>query len=330
MDDNRVKPRSSLTDRRQFIGIMAGAAAMAGGAARAEEGCETARNTLTLPETAQFDLVSKVNGRAYRLRVAKPLVPAQRDGYPTLFVFDGDAYFGLLADSTRNLSVIGREIAAPLVVAIGYPDDDPTAWHTRRLKDLTPAPPVDDSPMLETFDSGEFGGVDSFLDTIAGEAWDLLGAHYTIDAQRRTVFGHSLGGLAVLHALLERPGMFHGHIAISPTIYWADQTVLSNLAAFARKVRAGDVAPRVYIGVGELEDSLRLENIPPAMHAARRKQAARERMIERAETFARRLQAIEGPAGYKVRFDILAGESHVSAPYSALRPALHLTLPRTS
>lgn len=46
-----------------------------------------------LPGTVQFDMVSKITGRSYRIYVSKPQDPTPPGGFPVLYVLDGDAFF---------------------------------------------------------------------------------------------------------------------------------------------------------------------------------------------------------------------------------------------
>jgi predicted alpha/beta superfamily hydrolase len=42
----------------------------------------------------------------------------------------------------------------------------------------------------------------------------------------RVLVGHSLGGLFAVYALMTRPDVFQGYIAISPALWWDDQSLV--------------------------------------------------------------------------------------------------------
>jgi len=77
-------------------------------------------------------------------------------------------------------------------------------------------------------------------------------------------FGHSLGGLFGVHALLSEPPVFDDYIISSPSLWWDDHMPFAWEATWAAD--HGDLAARVYLGIGALEtdEGRRLEatNLP--------------------------------------------------------------------
>lgn len=149
---------------------------------------------------------------------------------------------------------------------------------------------------------------------------------YPVDPSDRSLFGHSAGGLLVLHTMFNRPETFRSYVAASPSILWNDRAVLDSEPAFAAKVRAGAVAPRVLITVGSLEQSTDnlptpLESIAPDWspeEAAERVRAAR--MVDNARELAERLSVLSESTGIETEFVIFEGETHASVvPASVCR-----------
>ena len=68
-----------------------------------------------------------------------------------------------------------------------------------------------------------------------------------VDATNQALYGHSLGGLAVVHALFTEPKAFRSFIASSPSLWWDGNAVLEDEAGFGAEVRAGKIAPRILI-----------------------------------------------------------------------------------
>ncbi|MEM7728487.1 MAG: alpha/beta hydrolase-fold protein [Pseudomonadota bacterium] len=276
-----------------------------------------------LVNTSQIDLVASGTGRAYRLRIAQPTPPEPDGGRPVLFVLDGDAYFGLATDLCRNLGGLGREIDEPIVAAIGYPDEDPNAWHSKRALDYTPTAPAPDNPMLGFTDPSDYGGLSGFLDMIEQDALPAL-ERVGVVPSKLAVFGHSFGALAVMTALIERPALFGGLIAVSPTVYYNNDAMLDALDTLQARLEATDASPRVHVSVGALESTFDPNTLPPAMHEARKAWMVREAMVEKARRLA---DTLEGLPGLASDFMVVPDETHVGAPYAALPHALRFVLP---
>jgi predicted alpha/beta superfamily hydrolase len=200
-------------------------------------------------------------------------------------------------------------VAPGVVVGIGYPVDGPYDL-ARRTLDYTP--PADPALLGERPDGGawsETGGADAFLDVLEGEVMPLVAGLAPVDAARPALFGHSLGGLCALHALLTRPTAFARIVAVSPSLWWNGGALLRAVGA-----RAPSPAPRVMIAVGGEEEPPEAPGEHP--HAARRRA---HRLVSNARAFAEALPA--------EAFLILHGENHGSAVHAAIGPALRFALP---
>jgi predicted alpha/beta superfamily hydrolase len=276
-----------------------------------------------------IDLHSRANGRDYRLTVWQPPVAVPPQGLPVLWLLDGPGYNGLAVDSIRNRGVIGSEIEAAIVVAIGYPDQSIPIWMARRFSDFTPtAAAVGDIGA----DQPECGGLEGFLDTLQHDAFDAVAREFPIDPTRGALVGHSLGGLAVIHALFTRPTMFESFLAISPSIWWNRRVVLTHEQAFAAQVQSRSVAPRVFIGVGSREQTPPAR-VPPGFGGTLediKLNVARSRMVDEARELAMRLQSLAGAPAFTVRWSLGADESHLTIPFMAFRPALDLAFARAT
>ncbi|MBS0411888.1 MAG: alpha/beta hydrolase [Proteobacteria bacterium] len=274
----------------------------------------------------QFDLVSDVTGRSYRVQVALPLVPPPQGGYAVLYVIDADLNFAATATAARLRALIG-ELAPAVVVGIGYPEaehDFPTCL-IRRTRDLTPTvgnPAMWDSinRQLGGLEVDGFGEAEGFLDMIAREIAPRIAKIAPVATGRDILFGHSLGGLLVIHALFNHPNRFHTFLSLSPSLWWDGEAVLADEPAFSRQVASGATAPAVFIGVGALEQSP--EQIP-RMPAEEVLQAA---MVDRARDLGERLRALPGRAGYRAQVEVFAGQSHMAVVLTAMNSLLDFAL----
>lgn len=269
-----------------------------------------------------------------------------------LYVLDGDLYFGSAVEAVR---VYAPEVA---VVGVGYPKDESyikgvlerhshipayisdqpasrTIAYLERLYDLTL--PASDEVLASDFDktirirAGDVGGLDAFLKVLETEIKPRIAELAPIDSSNQAIFGHSAGGLAVLHALFVAPGGFRSFIAASPSIWWSRKAVLAGEAQFSAAVRAGAAAPRILMTMGGEEET------PDPKYAAKfgldlAEEAARlhkHRMVENARELTARLRALRGSGAFEVEeYAIFPRQRHNIAAWPALGRAVSFAFPR--
>ena len=97
------------------------------------------------------------------------------------------------------------------------------------------------------------GGREAFLAMIADELLPELARRYRIDRGDMTIYGHSLGGLFVVHALLSRPHLFARYVASDPSVWWNAGESQREAMAFAAGVTAsgGAVRPRIQVMIAQ-------------------------------------------------------------------------------
>ncbi|AWK88295.1 alpha/beta hydrolase [Azospirillum thermophilum] len=272
---------------------------------------------VTLPRTVQWEMAAGGDpSRPYRIFAAWPETPPPPEGWPVLYLLDGNSIFGTAAEAMRVVGGHGAAVGIPpaLVVAIGYPTD--TAFdQPRRARDYTP--PADGAPPGT-------GGADAFLAFIEEELKPEVGGRFRIDRGRQTLFGHSYGGLFVLHALFTRCEAFQRYVAASPSIWWHDKAVLAEERRFAEAVPPAAATRSLLVTVGENElQAPPGEPVDPAREERRRK----ARMVENARELAERLAGL-GPRGPAVGFVSFAGENHGSVIPAAVSRAVAVAIRR--
>jgi len=230
-----------------------------------------------------------------------------------LYVLDGNAAFPV-ASFLARVFASRREVTGhppAVVVGVGYPDTQDFNLPARRRDytlvkgQVTPQSPT--------------GGADLFLDFIEQDVKPLLASLYPVDPQQQWLFGHSFGGLLVTHALFTRPTRFSTFIASSPSLWWQDKLVLTELPDLQR-VKPGKI-PRVQISVGALEDSKPKGNYPPDMLATK----AQRPMVSEARNLASTLKQLPG-WGDKVTYYELQGEDHGPAWLPAMTRGMQFFL----
>ena len=204
-----------------------------------------------LPETRIFDIEGS-DGGIWRLFVHVPPGDAPPDGWPLLVASDGNTMIGTAVDALRVQAAypMGTDVQPGVILAIGYPGDgayDPL----RRSFDLSPPPGRSYPPFSENGPPVLTGGADRFLHFIEHEAMAFLETLAPIDPLRRTLFGHSFGGLFALYALFAGCPTFSLYVAASPSIYWEDRLLLNGEILFAASPPKRDLV--VHLSAGEYE-----------------------------------------------------------------------------
>ncbi|MEL1263014.1 alpha/beta hydrolase [Pseudoxanthomonas putridarboris] len=272
---------------------------------------------LAVPDAQQFDLTASASQRTYRVFVGLPSKPAPAAGYGVLYVMDGNAMFLTALESVRALERrpdVPKDLAT-IVVGIGYPDGVDIG--TERTLDLTPA--GSGSPRIQA----PSGGADAFLAFIERDLKPKVASMAKIDPDRQGIFGHSFGGLFVLHALANRPQAFQSYMAASPSVWFADPAIRDALAAMVEKGAPGDRAPRLLVTAGEYE-----QTPSPSMrahpHAERMMGVLRERrQVDSARGI---VELVARAAGVEARFDEIAGEDHGTVIPAAIGRAVSFML----
>ncbi|TBV08566.1 alpha/beta hydrolase [Phytopseudomonas dryadis] len=262
--------------------------------------------TASLPLAEERELHSQHTGREYRIYLSVPPGQPPAQGYPVIYVLDGNLLFPALLPQSRmfqpNAFRGGRE---PVVlVGIGYPTDE--AFDVQaRAEDYTP-PAAD---MGDTGDrlSSRHGGAERFLAFIENELKPLVEARYPIDRGRQTLFGHSYGGLFTVYTLLSRPQAFQRYLASSPSLWWKQRYIFSLLPAAkgARSLRSGE--PRLLLSVGDGEQPAG----DPARQDERLLHQARRRIVDN----ARDLDAALTRLGFVSELRIQAHGDHASTAF---------------
>lgn len=319
---------------------------------RGKERVSVVARPVTIANAEQMEFRSKVNGRRYSISVALPFAKPPERGFPVLYVLDGYCYFGSAVEAVRARS---PEV---VVVGIGYPDDSSyvesvlarhrplphwltneppfnTAVTFERMYDLSL--PASDEALAADLVPGfvltgkDVGGLNDFLKTIEAEVKPRVASRTMIDRGNQAIFGHSLAGLAVVHALFVEPHAFRSFIAASPAIWWNRKAVLEQEGRFCEAVRAGTAAPRVLLTMGSEEGT------PDAKVAAQLGMdfaqfgalLRKHRMVENARELTERLKTLRGSAEFEVEeYALFAKQDHGMSPWPALGRAVSFAFPQ--
>lgn len=275
-------------------------------------------------ERAEQWTVRSKAGRIFEVSLARPSGAAPAQGYPVMYVLDPSTAFATLVDTVRNQEQMFGPV---VVVGIGYASD---AEEENRTLDLTPATNPADLPAGMPSGWGATGGNDAFLRFLTEELKPAIAKVIVVDANRQALFGHSLGGLFVLHALFVRSEAFDTYIAGSPSIWWGKKAILGEVSAFKQAQQRTKVPRRLLITVGELEAIASAEEIRlgAALNIKDPMKLMRDaKQVGNSADLAKDLASLK-PAGLEVQRIAFPGETHNSVIPAYIARGARFTLQR--
>lgn len=240
----------------------------------------------------------------YRLLISHPAGEAPPGGYPVIYALDGHAVFHTLAESARLQTRKPHGYDPVVIAAIGYPSGEAFDMQ-RRCYDFTM--PAEEGKLPERPDGSQWpesGGADVFLDLLQTEIMPVVAGLFPVDAQRQALFGHSLGGLLVLHALFTRPELVTHYASGSPSVWWNDYALHAELEQFTEAFPSMGLKRKLMITIGAAE---------------------LEHMVEDAGKLPGLLAPL-AEHGLQTSLNEFAGESHVSVLPAALSRLLRFAL----
>ena len=201
-----------------------------------------------------------------KLREQRSIYVATPDSYRTgnnrygvLVILDAEdrPQFNL---AVANVAFLASRGAIPGLIVVGIPNGKD------RTHDLTPAANGANAKNFPTA-----GGVAAFADFIVAEVVPLVRAKYRT-MSTTILAGHSFGGLVALEVAAKKPGAFSGVIAMSPSLWWSDSSVVAYSDALAKAAKG----QRVFVTSGGLEGDIdrptvrfsrRLDSLKPPLTA---------------------------------------------------------------
>ncbi len=274
----------------------------------------------SLRGTEQVEVTSRA-GRPYRIFLAHPLAEAPPEGFPVLYILDANACFASAVEMHRILTQRGVDggLSPAVLVGIGYPTDE-LFDRVRRVYDFTtPADPEKLPPTRIPGGWPRSGGADEFREFILQELMPLVEAKFPINKKRQAIFGHSLGGLFVLHTMRTRPDAFQAYIASSPAVWWNDYEIVAPLEEFWREPAELHEPVRLLMTVGGKELT---EDRGPAAALA---PTAAKKQFGNLQTFAQGLVNRPSPT-CSAQWQVIPDESHGSVLPISVGRALRFAL----
>lgn len=278
-----------------------------------------------IADTIIFDLASEDSGAPWRIFLYRPPGQPPAQGWPVLYYTDANAVAGTTADIMRVQAAwpLGTGLDWGVMVGIGYPIDG--AYDSvRRSFDLSPPPGQTYPPFTPDGPDVRTGGADTFLTFIEDVLKPEIARRVAVDPARQALFGHSFGGLFVLHTLFQRPEAFSCWISASPAIWWEGAGIVDAAQAFVADPtrRQG----RVLLLVGEYEQKLADFQIGAPDADQRLASFEDSRIVDNTRLMHERLRQKPGLVSDYV---LLPGETHMSVLPASLNLALRFAFGRT-
>lgn len=275
---------------------------------------------ITLPNATQHDLTNSSIGLNYRIQISWPLnwdrtKQLRNSKVPVVYILDGNALFltatEILWRSASNSFYHGGGI----IVAIGYqnvPTETGSLFSSQRNTDLT---------INEHEVHAGLGGADAFLEFIGREVRPLVEKQFKdVETGEEAIFGHSFGGLCVLHSLFSKKGgAFDAYFAASPSVWW-DAAIVAEADKFCN-AESKDSQGSLQISYGVLEQRPTRSNVESDVEFEERQKRCTERkMGDNAVELEKKLRS----SGKLTTVSIteFEGEDHGTVATSALLRAL--------
>ncbi|WP_316830927.1 alpha/beta hydrolase [Pedobacter aquatilis] len=155
--------------------------------------------------------------------------------YPVIYLLDGSANedFIHVAGLIQFLTMIE---AMPKSILIGIANID-------RRRDFTF--PTNIEQDLKDFPTT--GKSEKFIAFVETELQPFITKNYKTNASK-TIIGQSLGGLVATEILLKKPALFSTYMIISPSLWWNNESLLSEVPKYLSNTLPGNT--QVFITVG--------------------------------------------------------------------------------
>ncbi len=189
-------------------------------------------------EVQELVMESSVLGEKRNLVVYLPAgYQNNQQRFPVLYLTDGDIHG---PHTAGTLDYLAKFDQTPHMIVVGIVNPPQT-----RERDLTVT-------STEQQTAQQLANADRFLAFVEQEVIPFVKKRYrTLDYQ--ALSGTSHGGQFAINALVKRPGLFHGVVAISPSLYWdkAQMLALTELA-----LKSDQLQGRLYLSIANEESTM--------------------------------------------------------------------------
>lgn len=211
-----------------------------------------------------LELDSTDGHRHYRLWLGLP--NTIKDSSPVAYLLDGNAAMAAL--DTGLLDRLSHSAAPPVLVAVGYATPL-RIERTARTFDYTPQVGSAQDRQRDPLTDVPSGGADQFLDLLTGTIRPLINQRLGVKPGPQWLWGHSYGGLLVLHTLLTRPQAFQVYAAASPSLWWNSGVIEGEAVGLQQRLSTSQ--PTLLLMRGDSEPASPTAAAAPGADAAARR-----------------------------------------------------------
>lgn len=201
----------------------------------------SASGEIILENSERFEINSKVNKIKYTIDISLPRnYQHTQKKYPVIYLLDKEYSFLITRSIFQHFSERG-DIDDAILVGIGYDKTDEDdyfleknkqlpSYKKNRSRDYVPikAYETKGGSKKDAEYNDEMGGSSKFRKFIKTELWNKIKERYRVNGEK-TIVGHSYGGLFVVWSYLIDGEAFNNYIAISPSIWFKENWVLSKV-----------------------------------------------------------------------------------------------------
>ncbi len=280
--------------------------------------------SVILEGVTQYEIQSPNLDLPLKVYVLKPTPYDPAQSYPVLYAFDADLTLGLMSTMSQHVSRMATRAnrRPPIVVTFGYGSTKLAL--KRRIFDLTPHAEKYNLPQRPNGQPWpELGGGDNFLNILIEEIKPFVESRYNIDKGVETLYGHSLGGLLTLHALITRHEHFDKFVASSPSLWFNPQKTMQGLITFHNDSGSPTSKQKtpLRLSVGGHEEKLTQWSQRYSNNADMRQEwLLKNKMVSNAKSLYQALNQTDGKIA--VEFEIYEGLEHTLADAPAFLRAL--------
>ena len=199
----------------------------------------------------QFPVSSPDGQRHWRVYLAIPKSCSPEAGFPSFWMLDGNA--ALMDLDSTLLEQLGSQPVALTLVFIAHESEFRIA-SAATYRDYTPTLL---SPEMADAIESVTGGADAMLEIIERTMAPEVNRRVKLDPNDRTLWGHSLGGVFVLHTLFTRTGAFQNYVAASPSMWWGGGVLARQAKRFVLHHAGPPATVAVHVGGHEYSSESR-------------------------------------------------------------------------
>lgn len=246
---------------------------------------------------------SSVDGlRHYRVYIAVPDQSAPIDGFPTFYALDGNAVLDFLTPA--NMQQLAKREQPPVLVLIGYATDKRYDVMARAF-DYTLAP--EDNNIDPLVPTRKNGGAGIFLNLIRDQIMPAVQQIASVNQSNQTLWGHSYGGVFVLHTMLTQPDLFQHYIAADPSI-WSHGNIIEAEASalLQKKITLKNISLWI------LNSKLKSNKIPKNPYVAERIKMRNEQTAKQGDVGSKLTMELQLHTDLDIRYEQYPQENHGS------------------